>query len=86
MGKVGSTRFRLWAPWAVSSSQIAASRSNETALPKSWWLIASFWQKTHPREQPEKKMVPDPRVPEMDGSSQWCRAARASTGRSGIRQ
>ena len=23
-------------------------------LPKSWWLMTSFWQKTHPREQPEK--------------------------------
>ena len=47
--------------------------------------MTSFWQNTHPREQPEKKMVPEPRVPEMGGSSQWWRAARASTGAAGMR-
>ena len=27
-------------------------------MPKSCWLMLSFWQKTQPREQPEKKTVP----------------------------
>ena len=36
--------------------------SRVTAFPKSRWLISSFWQNTQPREQPEKKMVPEPRV------------------------
>ena len=75
----------LWAPWSMSSKQMARSRSREMGLPKSWWLMASFWQKTHPREQPEKNTVPEPRVPEMGGSSHWWRAARATTGASGIR-
>ena len=48
----------LWAPWSMSSKQMARSRSREMGRPKSWWLMASFWQKTHPREQPEKNTVP----------------------------
>lgn len=54
-------------------------------FPKSSWLIAWFWQNTHPREQPEKNTVPAPRVPERGGSSQKWRAARATTGSDGIR-
>ena len=76
----------LCAPWAISSWQISRTRSGVTGLPKPSWLISLFWQKTHRSGQPEKKMVPDPRVPEMGGSSQWWSAPRASTGREGIRQ
>ena len=76
----------LWAPWAASSRKISLRRSTGISRPKSPWLMLSFWQNTHPREQPEKNTVPAPRVPERGGSSQWWRAARATTGRSGIRQ
>jgi len=42
-----------------------------------WW----FWQKKHLQEQPVKKMVPDPRVPENDGSSPKCGPMEATCGR-----
>ena len=70
----------------MSSRQISRSRSTVTAFPKSWWLMLSFWQKTQSRLHPEKKTVPEPFLPEMGGSSHMWRAARASTGASGIRQ
>ena len=75
----------LWAPWSTSSSKMARRRSTVTLRPKSRWLICSFWQNTHPREQPEKNTVPEPRVPEMGGSSHRWRAARATTGAAGMR-
>ena len=43
-----------------------------------------FWQKTQRRLQPEKNTVPAPRVPDMGGSSQKWRAARATTGSAGM--
>ena len=70
----------------MSAWQISRSRSTVTPLPKSRWLIWSFWQKTQSRLHPEKKTVPEPRVPEMGGSSHIWRAALATTGSSGIRQ
>jgi hypothetical protein len=33
------------------------------------WLIWWFWQKRHRRLHGEKKTVPEPRVPDMGGSS-----------------
>ena len=65
---------------------MARRRAIVTGFPKSRRLIFSFWQNTQPREQPEKKMVPEPLVPEIGGSSHMCRAARATTGTPGIRQ
>jgi hypothetical protein len=41
-----------------------------TALPKFSVEITRFWQNTHRSVHPEKKIVPDPFVPEMHGSSQ----------------
>ena len=39
-----------------------------------------------PDKQPEKKIVPEPRLPLMHGSSQKCGAARAIRGRAGALQ
>ena len=55
-----------------------ASRDGLTSRPKPSWDISWFWQKTHLRGQPEKKMAPDPASPEMGGSSQKWRAERAT--------
>ena len=43
-------------------------------------LIEAFWQKQQRRLQLVKNTVPEPRVPLMQGSSQKCRAALATTG------
>ena len=51
--------------------KMARRRSGGMGLPKSWWLIWSFWQNTQSSVQPEKNTVPAPRVPERQGSSQW---------------
>ena len=56
---------------------ISARRATVTTCPKLPALISRFWQKTHLSGQPEKKMAPLPASPEMGGSSQKCRAARA---------
>ena len=69
----------------MRAKKISRRRETVTGFPKSRWLMDSFWQNTHPREQPEKNTVPAPRVPEMGGSSHMWRAARATTGRAGIR-
>jgi putative uncharacterized protein (fragment) len=37
-----------------------------------------FWQYTHFSPQPEKNTAPEPAAPERHGSSQKCRAARAT--------
>ena len=42
-------------------------------------VICRFWQNTQPREQWEKNTVPEPRVPEIGGSSHRCREARAAS-------
>ena len=65
---------------------MARSRDTVTGIPLPSMLIWEFWQKQQRRLQLEKKTVPDPRLPLMHGSSQKCRAARASTGWSGLWQ
>ena len=52
-----------------------------TSFPLRSWLMGKFWQKTQRRGQPLKKMVPDPRVPEIGGSSPWWRFQLATFGR-----
>jgi hypothetical protein len=42
--------------------------------------MGKFWQKMHFREHPERKMVPDPFVPEIGGSSPRCTLAEAILG------
>ena len=68
----------LSAPWSWSSSIIWATRATETSAPKLPELIWAFWQKTQRSVQAEKKMAPEPASPEMGGSSQKCRAERAT--------
>jgi hypothetical protein len=48
---------------------ISASSSGLTGSPDLRWLMSWFWQNTHPREQPEKKIVPLPRHPLKQDSS-----------------
>ena len=83
---MGVTRLMLWAPWATSSRKISLSRATVTGLPKPPAEMSWFWQNTHRRLQPEKNTAPLPRVPEITGSSHWCRAARATTGMAGMAQ
>jgi hypothetical protein len=67
----------LWAPASRSRSIISASRSSVTRAVAGGvpWLIWWFWQKPQPRAQPKKKIVPEPRVPEIGGSSPVCSSA-----------
>ena len=76
----------LWAPWAMRSRQRSRICPAVSGVPNRLWLMASFWQNTHRRGQPLKKIAPLPRVPERGGSSQKWRAARAATGVAGIPQ
>ena len=83
---VGVTSSMQAAPWSASRPKTAYNSSGVRVLPKCSRLMGRFWQNTQPRVQPEKKTVPAPVWPEMQGSSQKCSAARAHTGREGIRQ
>ena len=49
---------------------ISTKRPGATSMPNPPVEISWFWQYTHLRGQAEKKIVPDPRSPEMGGSSQ----------------
>ena len=57
--------------------KISACCVTVTAFPTACRLIFRFWQNTQPRAQPEKNTVPEPCLPEMQGSSHGCRAALA---------
>ena len=60
---------------------MAASSSLSTSWPSPCWLIEEFWQKTQRRLHPPKNTVPEPRVPEMGGSSAKCSWQSATVGR-----
>jgi hypothetical protein len=59
----------LCAPSACSLTNLPASFAVARSLPFPNWLIGKFWQNLQWREQPVKKTVPDPLVPEIGGSS-----------------
>ena len=67
----------LWHPRRWRSSIIPARSSTVRARPSPPWLISQLMQKTHRREQWEKKIVPDPPFPTSRRSSPkwgWCEA------------
>ena len=54
---------------------ICTKRPGSTSTPKLPVEISWFWQYTHFSGQPEKNTVPDPRSPDIGGSSHMCSAS-----------
>ena len=63
------TRLILLAPLSSSSKKISVRRASSIYLPVSPLLMALFWQKTQPMLHPAKNTVPEPDIPEIQGSS-----------------
>ena len=78
LGTQQVTRLMLWAPCSWSSSMICTKRPGSTSTPAKLPVeISWFWQYTHFSGQPEKNRCPNPRSPDIGGSSHMCSAARA---------
>jgi hypothetical protein len=75
----GVTTLMLWQPRSCSSSIIAASRLEVTSSPCTCQEMSKFWQNTHRRLQPEKKIVPEPFRPRRQFSSPKCGKCEATT-------
>ena len=70
----------LCTPCPCSRSIRAASSPVEMSVPFPNWLMGKFWQNRQLRLQLERKMVPEPLLPEMGGSSPWWTFAEAMRG------
>jgi hypothetical protein len=66
------------APASWSRRQICARSSGESSEPAPHLLTCQFWQKPHLRVHPLKKIVPDPPLPVIGGSSPKWRQAHAA--------
>src|SRR5208337_2791158 len=60
---VGVTKLMLCTPCDSSRINFAASSPVVRSLPFANWLMGKFWQNLQWREQPERKIVPDPLDP-----------------------
>ena len=64
---------------AARSADVVTGRRRMSAP----WLMVEFWQYAQRRLQPPKNTVPDPRVPDISGSSPKCAVAAATTAPAG---
>ena len=75
----GVTKLMLWQPRPCIASIIAASRFGVTGSPHTCQEMSKFWQNTHRRLQPAKKIVPEPFQPRRQSSSPKCGKSEATT-------
>ena len=54
----------------MSFKKISRRCSDVISFPRFCCEMILFWQKMHFNVQPEKKTAPEPKLPEMTGSSQ----------------